>query len=418
MVLILLFKLLNKFFIYIFYYGGEDLEDIKISVVVPVYNTEKYISECLDSLINQTLKEIEIICINDGSTDKSLEILNDYAKKDHRIKVFSQFNRGLGATRNMGIEKVSGKYIYFLDSDDFLDLRTFEELYNCAEDKNLDIAIFQLINYDDETKEYYDDDYYNMDFLGEKVKDNVFSYGDISDILFDLANSACNKLYRREFILNCNAKFSDGLIFEDNVFYLNVMLNAERIYFLKKHFYKRRRRKNSITSSNNEKYMDVIEVTDEVFNAFKELNLFDEFKGNLYNYKIGSIYLWFSRIGDEYKNSFYLKIKEHIDFIAKNEEIYEEYMDELSYKNKNVLNSFLKSNNLKEFDLLNTIFNLEIENNSLRKKNQKLKKQNQKLKKDIKAINSMKNDILNSKSWKLTHFFRILGFKLRKVFKK
>ena len=82
------------------------------------------------------------------------------------------------------------------------------------------------------------------------------------------------------------------------------------------------------------------------------------------------------------------------------------------------MNSFLNSNNLKEFDLLNTIFNLEIENNSLRKKNQKLKKQNQKLKKDIKAINSMKNDILNSKSWKLTHFFRILGFKLRKVFKK
>ena len=103
---------------------------VKVSVIIPVYNVEQYLKECLDSVINQTLKDIEIICINDGSTDGSLKILEKYESLDDRIVVFSQENSGLSATRNKGMQLSSGEYVYFMDSDDYLELNALEELYN------------------------------------------------------------------------------------------------------------------------------------------------------------------------------------------------------------------------------------------------------------------------------------------------
>ena len=102
----------------------------KISIIVPVYNTEKYLSKCLNSLIKQTYKDIEIIVVNDGSKDKSLEIAKKFAKQDNRIKVFNKENGGLSSARNFGIEKASGEYIGFVDSDDYIKENMFEILYN------------------------------------------------------------------------------------------------------------------------------------------------------------------------------------------------------------------------------------------------------------------------------------------------
>jgi len=116
----------------------------KISVIIPVYNTEKYLKECLESIINQTLTDIEIICINDGSTDNSLDILNSYANSDKRIKVFSQKNQGQGTARNYGMKIATGDYIHFMDSDDILELNTFEDSYRICEEKNLDFIFFKL----------------------------------------------------------------------------------------------------------------------------------------------------------------------------------------------------------------------------------------------------------------------------------
>ena len=112
---------------------------IKVSIIVPVYNTEKYLSRCLDSIINQTLKEIEIICINDGSTDKSFEILTEYAKKDKRIVIINfEQNHGVSFARNKALEIAKGHYIGFVDSDDYVDLKYYEELYSYS--KNYDIV--------------------------------------------------------------------------------------------------------------------------------------------------------------------------------------------------------------------------------------------------------------------------------------
>lgn len=112
-----------------------------VSIIVPIYNAEKYLSECFDSLINQTYKNIEIICINDGSKDKSLEVLKEYAKKDDRIKIFSQENSGEAVSRNRGLELSNGKYITALDADDYCSIDTIETSVNIAETTNCDIVI-------------------------------------------------------------------------------------------------------------------------------------------------------------------------------------------------------------------------------------------------------------------------------------
>ena len=112
----------------------------KITVIIPVYNVEIYLADCLDSVLQQTLNEIEIICINDGSSDNSLEILKEYARKDSRIIIISQENKGLGSARNRGLEVATGEYVAFLDSDDWVDNNYYEKLYNTAKKYNSEIA--------------------------------------------------------------------------------------------------------------------------------------------------------------------------------------------------------------------------------------------------------------------------------------
>ena len=390
------------------------IKNIKVSVIVPVYNTEKYLYECLDSLINQTLKDIEIICIDDGSTDNSLKILNEYAKKDRRIKVFTQENCGQGAARNKGMDFACGEFIYFMDSDDYIDLDTLSVTYNVCKEKNLDIAIFQLLNFDDTTGEFYETDDYNMEYLAEEFGENIFNYRDLSDLIFKIAVSPCNKLFNREFILNSGAKFPNGLKFEDNVFYFKAILSAERMFFIKKQFYKRRRREGSTTSVHDNKHIDIIEITDRVYNIFKELSLLDEFSTRICNFKFNGIWHWFRQIDEEYQIEFYLKIKQNFKLIDDDESLSNFYMENLTRRNKSFFKNILDSNNLNEFNLLIEIFYLKNDIRSKNKKIKSLKKKNQKLKKEVKKLKKLNGSIINSTSWKLTSPFR----KIVNIFKK
>lgn len=119
--------------------------NIKISVIVPVYNTSKYLEKCIESILNQSLKEIEVICINDGSIDNSLEILEKFSKQDRRVKVINQINKGLTATRNIGLRLAKGKYIINIDSDDWIEKDYFENIYKKAKENNLDMVISDIL---------------------------------------------------------------------------------------------------------------------------------------------------------------------------------------------------------------------------------------------------------------------------------
>ena len=126
----------------------------KISVIIPVYNSETYLSQCLDSVCMQTLQEIEIICVDDGSTDTSPKILLEYAKKDPRVRILTQQNKGAGAARNYGLRESTGEFLSFLDSDDFFELDMLEEAYKNIEEYQEDFVVFESYQYDMNTKEY------------------------------------------------------------------------------------------------------------------------------------------------------------------------------------------------------------------------------------------------------------------------
>ncbi len=187
----------------------------KVSVIIPVYNVENYLARCLDSVLGQTLKDIEIICVNDGSTDKSVEILQKYAKKDARIKVVNQKKEGVSVARNTGIVNATGEYIAFLDSDDFVDLDFYEKLFNNIEIQKADIACASIIRENEKKKTCL------VDYTKVEVSHNTTEK-------FLLAHSpkynfVWNKLYRRKFLVNNNLKFVVGMIYEDMCFTPDVL---------------------------------------------------------------------------------------------------------------------------------------------------------------------------------------------------
>ncbi len=208
----------------------------KISVIIPVYNVEQYIEECLDSLLNQTYKNLEIICIDDGSTDRSGWICDQYVKKDSRIKVIHQKNSGAGAARNKGLDIASGDYIAFVDSDDYIEKNMYEELYNALIFNNAQIAgcetisLFQdKINYPNTTgKEMI---FSGVDFLALSSKHWKYYI-------------MVNKLFSRAVV--GNMRFPEKNVIDDGFFTYQIIARAARVVWCDKAFYFYRQRKSSV----------------------------------------------------------------------------------------------------------------------------------------------------------------------------
>lgn len=202
----------------------------KITVIVAVYNAEKYLHECLDSIKNQTYTNLEIICVNDGSKDKSLEILEEYAQIDGRFKIFTKENEGLGgaSARNYGLDKATGDYISILDSDDFFDLKMYEKAIDKAENTNADIVVFGGFEYDERNGKIHDvGSILNRRVIPQK---EVFSYKDCADDIYQLSQGmAWNKLYKKEFIDKHGLRFQRIKYTDDAFFTFAHMVLAERI---------------------------------------------------------------------------------------------------------------------------------------------------------------------------------------------
>lgn len=369
---------------------------VKVSVIIPVYNVENYLEECLDSIINQTLKDIEIICINDGSTDGSLEILNDYAGSDSRLKLINQENEGQGAARNHGIKLSQGEYIYFMDSDDILELFALEELYNMSKSMDLDILIFKLINFNDGSHEKYTSKYYEMPFLN-KYAGKIFNYNTLGEKAMNIAVSPPGKLFKRSLIFSM--KFPEGVIFEDNYFFAEAMLKAKKVSFLDKYLYNRRIRNNSITNNKTIKLADTIVISNKLFDLFKEFGVYNKFKKSLIEKKIKSEYNRFSQVDEFYKEEFFKMIQE--DFRSFENEFKNDYifLKKIHPTYRYIFNKALESQCYDDFELGVEIFIQKRKNKNLRKKKNKLEKKLKKLKK-------LNKELINSNSWRLTKPFR------------
>ena len=228
---------------------------IKVSVVIAVYNGEKYLAQCLDSVISQTLREIEIICVNDGSTDSSGKILESYAVKDERVKIISIPNGGAGAARNTGMRQAQGKYLSFLDADDFFEKDMLKKTYEAAEKHSAEIAVFRCDFYDQQTQQFHNADWtIKTQYL---PSNNPFSCKDIPDYILNFTYGwAWDKLFLTEFVRKNSIRFLEQNIFEDTHFTCIACALAKRIYFIDEILAHYRTNTNASLSSSKGKYVD------------------------------------------------------------------------------------------------------------------------------------------------------------------
>lgn len=231
------------------------MEDL-ISVVVPVYNVENYLEICLDSIIGQTYKNLDIILIDDGSMDKSGSICDIYAKKDKRIRVFHKENGGLSDARNFGIKEALGKFILFIDSDDFIDKGMIKYLYNLIKRYNSDIGICDCLHYYAEEKCSFT--------KGTRI--NVFTAQQAIEEMFyqkSFLVSACGKIFRTDYFKN--TFFPYGKIFEDSAIMYRIFEKANYIAYSDAKLYAYVHRENSITTNNfNRSDLDILGIVDEI----------------------------------------------------------------------------------------------------------------------------------------------------------
>ena len=318
----------------------------EISVIIPVYNVEEYLNECMDSILNQSINDIEVICVNDGSTDSSLDILKQYSDKEDRIKIINQENRGLGAARNAGLKNSKGKYIYFIDSDDYIEQDTLEKLYCSAISNSSDIVLFKFQNVDDAHNVQRRGVEFKIDrIFGDIDYSNFsFTYMDVKKHVLNTAFSACLKLYKKEFIDSIDFTFPEGLSFEDVPVHARVMLEAERISFVNENLYNYRYNPKSITTS-SAKNFDIFKVIDMVEDYLLEKGYFDEFENEFVLFKVSQTLTYLNR---EKSETFFKKTKEEFEKITIND-------DNLLSKSKiNSFNLILNSNNYFEYiDKLN-----------------------------------------------------------------
>ncbi len=198
---------------------------INLSIIIPIYNVEKYLQRCLDSVLNQTLQNIEIICVDDGSCDNSIAILNEYAAKDSRIKVITQKNFGQGAARNVGIKQARGEYLAFLDADDWIEENFCEEMYNTANKKSAEIVGSYLVVHDKRRKK-----------KSKIVTNKIFKT--FEDKIRQIHNgSACDKIFSCNLIKNYNIKFPEGMYYEDNLFVIKALYYSKNFVYTDKTAY-------------------------------------------------------------------------------------------------------------------------------------------------------------------------------------
>ena len=246
---------------------------MKVSVIVPVYNTEKYLRRCLDSLVNQTLDEMEILLVDDGSTDSSTEIMKEYEERyNDRVKVITKENGGQATARNLGIQKSKGRYIGFADSDDYVDTKMFETMYLVAEKEQCDLVechYHYICEEQNRVKEL-------------KTRGDIRQYKDQKDMLINPQVSPWNKLYRREVLMHEGVDFPEGLIYEDTAFYIKTIPFVKKQRYVDERFvYYFLRETSTMNSNKSRKVGNIFSVLKNLLDFYKKNHWYETYQEEL-----------------------------------------------------------------------------------------------------------------------------------------
>jgi len=270
-----------------------------VSIIIPVYNVEKYLQRCMDSIVNQTLREIEIICVNDGTKDNSVSILNEYAAKDDRIKIVHKKNGGLSSARNEGMKHAVAEYIGFVDSDDWIEPDTYELAYKAMTENNADLVCwYAQLELEDGLLENHEiqsnRDYHRINRTG------LFTVSD--DIFSECSVTAWNKLYKNSIIKKYNLFFPHGLLHEDVEFFFKYALMCQRVYFIGKYLTHYLQRLNSIMRDKekniNKLSIDRIKIMERLYQYFIKYDIISKYKKT-----ISKAIIWDCFVSDCWANS-------------------------------------------------------------------------------------------------------------------
>ena len=376
----------------------------KVSIIIPTYNVEMYLVECMESVIHQTLKDIEIICINDGSTDGSLEILKSYAQKDDRIVLVDKENGGYGIAMNIGLEKATGEYIGIVEPDDFVKLDMYESLYQIAKDNDLDFVKADFYRF-----KRTDEDDMNMVYnhLSKNPEDynKVFNPSEDTEAIRYIMNT-WSGIYKKEFIEKHHIRHNEtpGASFQDNGFWFQTFVYAKRGMIIDTPYYMNRRDNPNSSVHNKEKVYCMNVEYDHIRELLvRDKEVWERFCPmywlKKYNNYMGTI----KRIGEEYKREYVHRFSEEFKRGLELGELDESVFTKISWDNIQFITKDPNGFYMKKVAT-------PVKVRRLQKKVEKLEKQNAKLKNDIKIIKG-------SRSYRLGWFLLTIPRKIKAIFK-
>lgn len=290
----------------------------KISIIIPAYNVENYIQSCINSILNQSYKNFEIILIDDGSTDKTFEICDKYAQKDQRVRIMRQKNAGAPTALNKGLKEANGKYIWFIDSDDFIEENALEILVNKAEESNADIILFgaRSVDYKEGAPTNIQNDYWNLSSVDKKYTQELFNYKNSISWLINLPTVPWNKFHKKDFIIKHKIKFDTELLAPYDAFFnLCCYLKNANIIFLDKILYNYRLTTSSTTaklvSDKSAKWNQPILLPEKTDKLIKEENVpTDLYPAFVKRTFVHTLY-WFRRAEGSSRKKFYKQLQKY-----------------------------------------------------------------------------------------------------------
>ncbi|MBZ7980216.1 glycosyltransferase [Campylobacter sp. RM12642] len=274
----------------------------KISIIICVYNGEDYIEQCLKSVIGQTIRDIEIICVNDGSCDSTLSILEKYSCIDNRITIINQTNQGLSISRNNAFLVAKGFYIQYIDADDYIDSFACEKIFTKAFRNKLDMLMIGGMNFDNNNN-ISCNDYYSFRYIPNDFKD-IFNYKDCREFITKIAVSSCLTIYNRDFLVKNKILWVNKKIcFEDNLFFIESLFKAKKISILRDKIYFRRVHDDSITQNLEKKFLDKIIIVELLSQMLPRITS-DEFINIYMLFYVNILYANYKSFNAQYKKHY------------------------------------------------------------------------------------------------------------------
>ena len=324
------------------------MNECKLSIIVPVYGVEKYIDKCLNSLVKQSLKEIEIIAVNDGTKDNSQKIIDKYVKKyPDKIKSYIKENGGQGSARNYGLKKTTGEYIGYVDSDDFVEKDMYKKLYNKAKENNYDIVVCGNYNVSE-------------DYQNKNIDAFINNYNtDLENIFFGKM-AVWNKIYKRDILIKNKLEFKEKVWYEDLAFTLKAIMNSNTFAFIDEPLYDYLIREGStMNNSNVQRNLEILDAFNDIL-SYIQHNKKEEYFSKIEFLAIDHIYI----------SAIVRVLKAEADDKVKRETINKliDYMNKKfpNYKNNKYINTLSKNRkiiykliNIKMYGLINLIFKVK-----------------------------------------------------------